>query len=268
MPTMKVAADLDMHYVIDDFTDPWTKPETLLLLHGFSEAGEAWYAAVPQLARRFRVVRPDMRGFGQSTPMPRDYPWSVDTLIEDFVSLMSGLGADRFHLVGGKVGGTIALCFAARHPQLVRTLSVLGSPVTGGGTVAERIPSWLEHVEKHGVASWARWTMPGRLGSAFPKAGAEWWAQMMGRTASSSHMGFAAAVPSVDARPDLPRIQCPTLVITTEGSDIGSVDDTRAWQRSIPHSRLVALPGDSYHVAATDGERCAREILDFIDSMR
>src|ERR1035437_9838550 len=104
---MKVAPDLDMPYLIDDFTDPWTEPDTVLLLHGFSEASVAWYAAVPQLARRLRVVRPDMRGFGESTPMPRDYPWSLDTIIDDFVSLMRGLKIERFHLVGGKVGGTI-----------------------------------------------------------------------------------------------------------------------------------------------------------------
>jgi pimeloyl-ACP methyl ester carboxylesterase len=38
---------------------------------------------VPLLARRFRVVRPDMRGYGASTPMPRDFPWTLDVIIDD-----------------------------------------------------------------------------------------------------------------------------------------------------------------------------------------
>ena len=42
MPSFKASADLDMHYEVDDFTDPWTKPETVLLLHGNAESGLAW----------------------------------------------------------------------------------------------------------------------------------------------------------------------------------------------------------------------------------
>ena len=108
MPNFKPSADLDMHYEVDDFTDPWTSPETVLLLHGNAESGLAWWRWVPKLGRQYRVVRPDMRGFGQSSPMPRDYPWTLDRLIEDFCLLMDHLGIDRFHLVGAKIGGTVA----------------------------------------------------------------------------------------------------------------------------------------------------------------
>ena len=112
MPNFRPSPDLDMHYEVDDFTDPWKKPETILLLHGNAESGLAWWAWVPALARHYRVVRPDMRGFGQSTAMPRDYPWTLDRLVEDFCLLMDHLGIDRFHLVGAKIGGTVARAFA------------------------------------------------------------------------------------------------------------------------------------------------------------
>ena len=69
---------------------------------------------------------------------------------------------------------------------------------------------------------------------------------------------------NADITADLPRIQCPTLVITTEGSGLGSVEETRAWQPKIPRSELLVLPGDSYHVAASDADRCAEAVLDFI----
>ena len=46
MPTLK-SPDLEMHYEVDDFTDPWTKPDTILMLHGNSESGLAWYGWVP-----------------------------------------------------------------------------------------------------------------------------------------------------------------------------------------------------------------------------
>src|SRR5204862_5879709 len=105
MPSLNISPDLNLHYLVDDFTDPWTKPETILLLHGNSESSAAWYAWVPLLARRFRVVRPDMRGYGASTPMPREFKWSLDVIIDDYTRLMDSLGVPRFHLVGAKIGG-------------------------------------------------------------------------------------------------------------------------------------------------------------------
>jgi pimeloyl-ACP methyl ester carboxylesterase len=106
--------------------------------------------------------------------------------------------------------------------------------------------------------------MTGRLGSRFPPEGLEWWIQFMGRTAVSTQVGFIPAIADSDITDALPRIKCPTLVITTEGSALGSVEAVRAWQRMIPRSELLVLPGNSYHVAASDAERCARETLAFI----
>src|SRR5438477_11762273 len=78
MPTLHIPPSLDLHYLVDDYTDPWCTPGTILLLHGNAESSAAWYAWVPRLAYRYRIVRPDMRGFGASTPMPRDFPWALD----------------------------------------------------------------------------------------------------------------------------------------------------------------------------------------------
>lgn len=268
MPQAQVAPDLAMHYESDDYTDPWRPRETVLMLHGNAESSAAWYAWVPHLARDYHVLRPDMRGFGDSTPMARDYRWSLDRIIDDFVALTGQLGIERFHLVGAKIGGTIALRFAAREAQRVASLTVLGSPTSGQDSLGDRIGSWIDHLERHGVESWARWTMPGRLGGAFPPEGAQWWAKLMGRTPLATQLGFVSIVPGVDVTPDLPNIACPTLVITTEGSGLGSVEATRAWQQKIAHSELMVLPGDSYHVAATDADRCAQIVLEFIRKTR
>src|SRR5437868_1618199 len=118
MPTLS-SADLDLHYCVDDFTDPWKKPEPILMLHGNAESSLAWYAWVPHLARHYRVVRADRRGFGASSPMPEGFAWSFDLLIEDHLRLMDSLGIQRFHLVGAKWGGTLARVFAARQPKRV-----------------------------------------------------------------------------------------------------------------------------------------------------
>ena len=264
MPTMRPTPDLTMHYEIDDFTDPWHDKETILLLHGNAESSAAWYGWVPHLARRYRVVRPDMRGFGASTPMPADYQWTLDGIIEDFTRLMDALEISRFHLVGAKIGGTVARAFAARRPGRVITLTVVGTPPPMREGAAERAPELADEFQTKGVEHWARRTMAGRLGNEFPGEGVEWWIQFMGRTAVSTQIGFMKTIACADIRADVPKIRCPTLVITTDASGLASVDQTRAWQQQIPNSTLLVLPGNSYHVAASHAPRCAEAALDFI----
>jgi len=262
MPIFRVSPDCTLHYVVDNYSDPWREPQTILMMHGNAESGAAWYAWVPQLARHYRVVRPDMRGFGASTAMPRDFPWTLDCVCDDYLALMDHLAVTRFHVVAAKIGGTLARYFAARHPDRVLTLTVVGTPPPRRGV--GRRPELMEEFEKQGVQHWARRTMAGRLGSRFPPEGLEWWIRFMGRTAVSTQLGFMPTIADSDITDALPRIRCPTLVITTEGSGLGTVEEMRAWQRMIPRSELLVLPGNSYHVAASDPERCAQATLDFI----
>jgi 3-oxoadipate enol-lactonase len=264
MPRLKVTDDLEMYYRDECFADQWSAPETMLLLHGNAESGEAWNGLMPVLGRRFRVVRPDMRGFGRSTAMKLDYKWSVDRIIADFMVLADALKLDRFHIGAAKVGVPMALRLAARHPGRVRSLAVMGGIVSGEVSVGARAASWLEHIESKGVESWARWTMPGRLGSATPPEMMEGWSKLMGRTSQTTQLGFIRSVPAIDVRPDLPSIQCPTLVITTDGSGLGSIESVRGWQQMIPKSEFMVVAGDSYHVAATHPEICAEAMVDFI----
>jgi 3-oxoadipate enol-lactonase len=263
MPFARISSDLEMHYLIDDYTDPWCKPETVLLLHGNAESSDAWYAWVPHLARRYRVLRPDLRGFGRSTPMAKDYPWDPDVLVEDLTQLLRLLDIERVHLVGAKLGGMIARHFAAERPKRASSLTLIAAPAPRRSKQGPHAAS-PDEVEKHGVEHWARRTMVGRLGSAFPKEGVEWWIKMMARTPVSTQVGFAPALARKDTSPDLPRVQCPTLVIVTEGSSPAALDETREWQERIQRSRLLVFKGDSFHAAASHADDCARAVLDFI----
>jgi pimeloyl-ACP methyl ester carboxylesterase len=264
MPRAQITPDLDMYYRDDGFADSWREPEAVFLLHGNAESSEAWNAWLPVMGRHFRVIRPDMRGFGQSTAMALDYAWSIDRIIADFIQLADTLGIERFHVGAAKIACPIALRLAARHPTRVRSLMVLGGLVSGEASVGDRAASWLEHIESKGVESWARWTMPGRLGSGSDAGMREGWARLMGKTALSTQLGFIRSVPAIDVRGDLASIQCPTLVVTTDGTGLGSVDSIREWQKAIPKSEFMVVPGDSYHVAATHPDLCARAMVEFI----
>ena len=205
-----------------------------------------------------------MRGFGASTPMPRDFPWTLDVIIGDYLRLMDSLGVGRFHLVAAKFGGTIARALAARHPERVRTLTVVGTPPPFRVGAAERVPELIETFETKGVEHWARESMGGRLGERVPARGRRVVDEVHGPHRRLDADRLHPTIACADIREDVPKITCPTLVITTEGSGLASVDETRTWQESIPDSELLVLPGDSYHVAATHAEPCAQATLDFI----
>ena len=126
--------------------------------------------------------------------------WSSASRVRDCVTERQPPITGRFHLVAAKIGGTIARAFAARRPQRVKTLTVVGTPAPLRLGVAERAPMLRHELETHGVEQWARQNMGDRLGSAFPSEGVAWWIQFMGRTALSTQLGFMATIACADTR--------------------------------------------------------------------
>jgi pimeloyl-ACP methyl ester carboxylesterase len=86
----------------------------------------------------------------------------------------------------------------------------------------------------------------------------------MARTPLSTELGFVGTLNFSENPGDLPRIECPTLVIVTRGSSHASVAETEAWVKMIPNATLKVLEGDSFHSAATDPDECAEATLAFI----
>lgn len=263
MKLADIEPGLTLAYRVDDFTDPWKPADTVLMIHGLAESGESWRAWVPHLSRHFRLLRPDLRGYGQSTPMPADYRWQFDRLVADLIALLDREKLACVHVVGAKIGGTIGLRLAALHPDRVISLSAIGTPASLT-SFSERAPTWRKQIREHGVRPWAEATMNGRLGSGLPQEAVNWWIDLMAKTAPSTMEGFLQMVPTVDVTGCLDRIRAPTLVVTTTGSMLGSTSEVEAWQRKIAGSQLEVLPGDSYHVAASDPDACADMVAAFL----
>ena len=261
-------ADSDMYVARDWFGPPWERPETVLMLHGIAESSRAWFAWVPHVASRFRVLRPDLPGFGNS-PAPPGQVWSTERLAGDVARLLDRLGVERVHVVSAKYGGSVGYQFAATYPERTLTLSVLSGPVRiRGAESAANIPSFAARIRDHGVRAWAADTQRTRLGSAAPEAQIEWWNDMMGAADPAVCIAATVAAADLDITASLPRIRAPTLVVTTRGSALHSVDTVRADQQRIPRSELLVLPSDSYHIAAAQPDDCARRVLEFIQSHR
>lgn len=106
--------------------------ETLVLLHGWPQTWFEWRHVMPELAKQYRVVAPDLRGLGDSTRPLSGY--DKRTMAEDIWRLVNGhLGQERFCLVGHDWGGPTAFALAAAHPEAVRRLAILDVVIPGDG---------------------------------------------------------------------------------------------------------------------------------------
>ena len=104
------------------------KGPALLMLHGYPETHAMWHKIAPMLARKYTVVCPDLRGYGDSS-RPRGLPdhsnYSKRAMALDMAEVMSKLGHERFHLVGHDRGARVAHRLVLDHPQRVKKLAVL-----------------------------------------------------------------------------------------------------------------------------------------------
>ncbi len=101
----------------------------VLLIHGSGPGVSAWAnwrLLLPELAKRSRVIAPDMVGFGHTERRP-DQRYDMDTWVAQAVGLLDALDIEKTDLVGNSFGGALALALTIRHPQRVRRLVLMGS---------------------------------------------------------------------------------------------------------------------------------------------
>ena len=100
----------------------------LLLLHGFPEFWYSWVKLIPLLSMHFKVVAPDMRGYGQSDKPRRVRDYHYRTLAKDVAEIIRALGYERAILVGHDWGGAVAWEFSKLYPEMLDKLVVLNCP--------------------------------------------------------------------------------------------------------------------------------------------
>src|SRR5256886_8425443 len=103
----------------------------LLLVHGIASDSEVWRAVLPLLARRARVIAPDLPGHGASAKAPGDY--SLGSLASSLRDLLVKLGHERATLVGHSLGGGVAMQFAYMFAERTERLVLVCSGGLGRG---------------------------------------------------------------------------------------------------------------------------------------
>jgi pimeloyl-ACP methyl ester carboxylesterase len=100
--------------------------EMVLLLHGFPESADSWLRQIDALAKAgCLAVAPDMRGYGMTDAPEGVEAYSMDHLVDDVAGLIKAFGRIEAHIAGHDWGAPVAWCFASRHPEQTKSLTVL-----------------------------------------------------------------------------------------------------------------------------------------------
>ena len=101
----------------------------VLLMHGFPQTAHTWRAQLPVLAAAgYRAVAPNQRGYSSGARPEGIEHYKTGTLVADIFAMADALGHQRFHLVGHDWGGALSWIAAGRHPERLKSLTVLSRP--------------------------------------------------------------------------------------------------------------------------------------------
>lgn len=225
--------DLTVHYVDRGAGSP------AIFLHGNWATSSWWEPVLDLLPAGRRGVAPDFRGRGRSTgPAGADY--SIAGLAADLLALTGALGLDRVDLVGHSLGTAVALEFARRHGERVRSLCLIAPAWIDG------MPAWLADPDAQRSLKTDRAKLGRALRAIAPRApeGPDWERLV----AESAQQDLEAALGAVGALvawcpgDALAAIGCPSLVVVGSADQLtGGANAQRAAE--VLGARCVVLPG-------------------------
>lgn len=258
---MKMLKVRDVDYaLVDEGRGP-----VVLLVHGFPLDHLMWSGQIEALAGDFRVIAPDLRGFGR-TPLAGTEAEAdrraargvaMGAYADDLAALLDGLGIDEpITFVGFSMGGYVAWQFWKKYPQrtgslvLCDTRAVADTDEARGGRI-----EMAEHVAEWGSGRVAEMMLPKLFAPATIEHRPDVVVPVRQVIAATDPRGIAAAQRGMAKRPDvtdwLPRITVPSLLIVGEHDAISRVDEMESMADALPSGDIVVVP-DAGHMTPVE----------------
>jgi len=250
----------------------------VVLLHGLGASKVSYLPLLPALARRYRVVVPDLPGHGESSKpraayTPAYFPRAV-------LALMDEVGADRSALVGNSMGGRVALEVAAAAPDRVSAMALLdpaaaGLPFPLYARILGMLPTGVGAVpmplRKRAVVFGIRqlFADPGRLPRAAYLAGADEFIRIYRH--GRARMALLSAIRGLIADGSdhfwerMAEVDVPTLILWGGDDRLVPARLGRRLAATLPRARLVVLPGVGHVPQFEVPEETRRLVLGFLD---
>jgi pimeloyl-ACP methyl ester carboxylesterase len=207
-------------------------------------SGEAFQFLSPRLAKRFRLIVPDLRGHGESAHLPG--PYTTEALTADLAPMLDALGVESVHILGHSHGGAVAQAFAHAYPERVRSLVLVSTYAVQRVTWWQRVlggvtPAVVSLLGTRPMAWIVRWLRPAGGGPNLDARAAALSASML---AANDCRCLGDAVHwsrQFDSRAWLDRLQIPTLVVAGDADCVIVPQQAEHLARGIPGARLKML---------------------------
>ncbi|MGH8328626.1 MAG: alpha/beta fold hydrolase [Steroidobacteraceae bacterium] len=235
-------------------------------MHGFSKNRSFWYSWISGLAARYRVIRLDQRGHGDSSPLPPGFQMALRPFSEDLVQFLDALRIERAHFVMAEFTSAVAVDFAATFPDRIRSLTLPGFGYNYRNSTVDR-SEWVRLAEQEGAAAWARATNRYRLPLDANSAMREWYINEQARMPGWVLGGLFRFNANLDLTDRLHEMSVPTLIIAGTEARQGTIEDAQLAAKLIPACRLAVLDGMPFNVMSAAPERCVAETLRFLDDL-
>ena len=269
MPIIQANDGTPLNFEVDDHTDPWERRPVLILMHGNGRNAQFWYQWVPYLSRDFRIVRPDMRGLGKSIFADGSaVDLSVESLIKDLLEIISALGVDKVHFCGESMGGILGLVLAAQHPSLIKTLTLVSTPVFIEEEMKERYAlgyaSRIEAMEKLGIRKWvSETTKITRLPADQNPGLYEWYVDEFSKGDPDLQIRMSRIVNQANVTDILKDVKVPVLGLYPGEGQITSKSQERLLQNSLSDFSMRKLPTNYHMVQLLFPAVCCEQLMDF-----
>ena len=272
---------IEMHGMRQAVVDEGDGDEVLLLIHGMAGSAQTWRAVLPQLAKKYRVIAPDLLGHGQSSKPRTDY--SLGAFAVGLRDLLDELGVESATVVGQSLGGGVAMQFLYQHPDYCRRLVLISSGGLGPdvGLILRLLAApGAEFVMPviapspvlragNAVKSWLS-----SAGLRSPR-GAEMWSAYSSFGDGETRQAFLRTLRSVvdyrgQAVSALNRLNLreglPILAIWGEQDNIIPVDHAYAALEARPDCRLEVLPGVGHFAQVEAPDKVIDLLEEFIST--
>ncbi|QRG06954.1 alpha/beta fold hydrolase [Xanthobacter dioxanivorans] len=235
-------------------------PVPLVLIHEMGGALESWAPLLPLVAKGRTVLRYDMRGFGDASKLRG--AGIMDELVCDLVALLDALSIiEPADLCGMAVGGAVALHVAARHPERVRRLALMGPALGIAPERRDAVRARADALEAGGMASIA----DGELALTYPKVlrddgrFATYRARWLGND-PSSYAATYRMLAALDSGPALAAVRCPALLLAGAHDPLRPPGIVAGAAAAIARARFEVVP--SGHVMAHQSPDLVAQQLD------
>ena len=241
---MKVKANgIETHYTLDG---PEGAP-VVTLSHSLATDISMWDPQMDALRARYRVLRYETRGHGQTEAPSGGY--TLEQLADDARALLAALGISRTHWVGLSMGGMIGQTLALGHPELFASLSLCD---TSSRIPAEAKPLWSDRIktaETQGMEPLVEPTLARWLTAPFRERRPDVVSQvatMIRTTPTKGYAGCCHAISALDLTDRISAIKLPTIVIVGEEDQGTPVAASRVMNERIKGSELVIIPSAAH----------------------